>query len=186
PLSSTEVLDIFRKKTSTAFEVALQFGALAADCDQRVCDVISRFSDALGIAYQIRDDLEDMTSGESASDLLAMRPTLPLALLNERVRSQVAHRELVERAWRKQCSKQELEQIEKLFEEYQIADRCKVLQESYKEEAIRCLTELENPSVKGLLRRVISKIFTVEVKDWCSEFETRNASGRSPSPQVVG
>jgi geranylgeranyl pyrophosphate synthase len=186
PLSSTEVLDIFRKKTSTAFEVALQFGALAADCDQRVCDVISRFSDALGIAYQIRDDLEDMTSGESASDLLAMRPTLPLALLNERVRGQSAHRELVERAWRKQCSKQELEQIEKLFEEYQIADRCKVLQESYKEEAIRCLTELENPSVKGLLRRVISKIFTVEVKDWCSEFETRNASGRSPSPQVVG
>jgi geranylgeranyl pyrophosphate synthase len=186
PLSSSEVLDIFRKKTSTAFEVALQFGALAAGADQKVCSIISRFSDALGIAYQIRDDLEDMISGDSMSDLMAMRPSLPLALLHERVRGQAAHKSLVERAWRKQCSKEELLQVEKLFSEYQIADRCKVLQESYKEEAIRCLTELENPSVKGLLRRVISKIFTVEVKDWCSEFETRNAASRTPSPQVAG
>jgi geranylgeranyl pyrophosphate synthase len=184
-LSSTQVLDIFRKKTSTAFEVALQFGALAADCDADVCGVISRFSDALGVAYQIRDDLEDMVSGESLSDLKAMRPSLPLALLYERVRGNPQHRELVDRAWRKACSADELEQVEKLFTEYQIGDRCRVLQESYKEEAIRCLTELENPSVKGLLRRVISKIFTVEVKDWCSEFETRNAAGRSPSPQVA-
>jgi hypothetical protein len=106
-------------------------------------------------------------------------------LLHERVRGNPQHRELVDRAWRKACSVDELEQVEKLFTEYQIGDRCRVLQESYKEEAIRCLTELENPSVKGLLRRVISKIFTVEVKDWCSEFETRNAAGRSPSPQVA-
>ncbi|MFN6399936.1 MAG: polyprenyl synthetase family protein [Planctomycetota bacterium] len=186
PLSCAEVLDIFRKKTATAFEVALQFGALAAGCDQKVCEIISRFSDALGIAYQIRDDLEDMTSQDSLSDLEAMRPSLPLALLHERVRGQAQHRQLVDRAWRKQCSATELTEVEKLFAEYQIADRCKVLQESYKEEAIRCLTELENPSVKGLLRRVISKIFTVEVKDWCSEFETRNAASRSPSPQVAG
>ena len=148
--------------------------------------MISRFSDALGIAYQIRDDLEDMTSSDSLSDLEAMRPSLPLALLHERVRGQAQHRQLVDRAWRKQCSATELAEVGKLFAEYQIADRCKVLQESYKEEAIRCLTELENPSVKGLLRRVISKIFTVEVKDWCSEFETRNAASRSPSPQVAG
>ena len=186
PLSCAEVLDIFRKKTATAFEVALQFGALAAGCEPKVCGIISRFSDALGIAYQIRDDLEDMTSSDSLSDLEAMRPSLPLALLHERVRGQAQHRQLVDRAWRKQCSATELAEVEKLFAEYQIADRCKVLQESYKEEAIRCLTELENPSVKGLLRRVISKIFTVEVKDWCSEFETRNAASRSPSPQVAG
>lgn len=186
PLSCAEVLDIFRKKTATAFEVALQFGALAAGCEPKVCEIISRFSDALGIAYQIRDDLEDMTSSDSLSDLEAMRPSLPLALLHERVRGQAQHRQLVDRAWRKQCTATELAEVEKLFSEYQIADRCKVLQESYKEEAIRCLTELENPSVKGLLRRVISKIFTVEVKDWCSEFETRNAASRSPSPQVAG
>lgn len=181
PLSTAQVLEIFRKKTSPAFEVSLQFGALAANGDRKLCETISRFSEALGIAYQIRDDLEDMLSGEALSDLQAMRPSLPLALLHERVRSDVQERALVEKAWRKECSKEELEQIEKLFVEYNISERCKVLQESYKEQAIRCLGELDNASVKGLLRRVISKIFTIEVKDWCSEFETRNAAGREIS-----
>jgi geranylgeranyl pyrophosphate synthase len=110
-----------------------------------------------------------------------MRPSLPLALLHERVRSDAQERALVEKAWRKECSREELEQIENLFVEYNISERCKVLQESYKEQAIRCLGELDNASVKGLLRRVISKIFTIEVKDWCSEFETRNAAGREIS-----
>jgi hypothetical protein len=46
--------------------------------------------------------------------------------------------------------------------------------ESYKEQAVRTLTDIDNPSLKGLLRRVVSKIFGVEVKGWCSEFEKRN------------
>ncbi len=64
------------------------------------------------------------------------------------------------------------------MQELGIEDRCRVLLESYKEEAVRSLAGLQNASLKGLLRRVISKIFTVEVKGWCSEFETRNATGR--------
>jgi hypothetical protein len=32
--------------------------------------------------------------------------------------------------------------------------------------------------LKGLLRRVVGKIFQVEIKGWCSEFETRNAASR--------
>jgi sulfite reductase beta subunit-like hemoprotein len=41
-----------------------------------------------------------------------------------------------------------------------------------------CLPALHNASLKGLLRRVIGKIFTLEVQGWCSEFETRNAASR--------
>jgi len=32
--------------------------------------------------------------------------------------------------------------------------------------------------LKGLLRRVISKIFSIEVKGWCSEFEARNVANQ--------
>ncbi|MFN9437832.1 MAG: DUF116 domain-containing protein, partial [Planctomycetota bacterium] len=56
PLSSLEVLDIFRKKTSPAFEVALLFGANLVQHDPETSQIISEFSEALGIAYQIRDD----------------------------------------------------------------------------------------------------------------------------------
>jgi geranylgeranyl diphosphate synthase type II len=58
-------------------------------------------------------------------------------------------------------------------------ERCRSLLDSYKEEAVRALGELQSPSLKGLLRRVVSKIFTVEIKGWCGEFEARNAAGRA-------
>ena len=64
--------------------------------------------------------------------------------------------------------------------------RCRQLLESYKEEAIRSLPELHNPSLKGLLRRVVGKIFRVEIQGWCSEFETRNAANREVGAQTVG
>ena len=54
------------------------------------------------------------------------------------------------------------------------------LYESYKEEDVRSLVQLENPSLKGLLRRVITKIFNdLEVKGWCSEHEHKTQAGES-------
>ena len=58
--------------------------------------------------------------------------------------------------------------------------------ESYKEQAIRTLMDVDNPTLKGLLRRVVSKIFGIEVKGWCSEFETRNAAGGPARAEVAG
>ena len=47
--------------------------------------------------------------------------------------------------------------------------------ESYKEAAIRSLQAVDNANLKGLLRRVIGKIFNdLEIKGWCREFEVRN------------
>jgi geranylgeranyl pyrophosphate synthase len=159
-LSTTEVLSIFREKTSPAFEVALQMGAVLGG-EPSVAPILTRFSTALGIAYQIRDDLDDL-EGEDASDLLARRPTLPLAVLQERTDVDMAQTDDAE--------------LRRLMKEFDVVTRCRVLQESYKEEALRALAELKQPSLKGLLRRVVSKMFSLEVKGWCSEFETRNAA----------
>ncbi len=53
------------------------------------------------------------------------------------------------------------------------------LLEAYKEEATRSLWDVDRPNLKGLLRRVIGKIFSdTEIKGWCHEFEARNAAGR--------
>ena len=121
PLRSTEVLDIFRRKTSPAFEVALQLGAIfGGDEDAAVAPILTRYSNALGIAYQIRDNIQDITEGENPSDLQVMRPTLPLAILNERV-SDPAERGARRRAWRRECSPAELEQVRRLLETYEVA-----------------------------------------------------------------
>src|SRR6266513_3073726 len=65
PLGSLQVLDIFRQKTAPACEVALRLGALYAGPEQHeeVSDVLRVYSEALGIAYQIRDDLSDLGAG---------------------------------------------------------------------------------------------------------------------------
>jgi hypothetical protein len=66
-------------------------------------------------------------------------------------------------------------------------ERARQLLESYKEEAVRSLRLLENANLKGLLRRVIGKIFNdIEIKGWCSEFEARNAAGRTAGAQAAG
>ena len=184
PLSSPQVLDIFRRKTAPAFEVALQLGAAYADLPDDVADTISRYSDALGIAYQIRDDLEDLQVAGSLNDLAALRPSLPLAIAHEKAKP--ADKPLLAAAWRRQTAAVDQAELTRLVASQEIQDRLRGLLESYKQEAIRALADLDSASLKGLLRRVVAKIFTVEVKGWCSEFEARNAASRATGADTVG
>ncbi len=70
-----------------------------------------------------------------------------------------------------------------MMDEYEIPHRCRVLQESFKEQALQALGELQSSSLKGLLRRVVSKIFRLEVKGWCSESETRDVASSQVGAQ---
>jgi geranylgeranyl pyrophosphate synthase len=164
-MGPAEVLHIFRQKTAPAFEVALQLGAAFAGAGEELSGVFSAFSDALGVAYQIRDDLEDMSDRE-------VRPSLPLAIAYERGKGE--DRETLARVWRR-----ETEPPGGLVARLAEA-RCRDLLDSYRERGLRSLLALTNPSLKGLLRRVAGKIFQIEMKGWCSEFKTRNAAGLAP------
>ena len=181
-LSSLEVLDIFRGKTAPAFEVALRLGAAYAGASDDVHDVLTKYSEALGIAYQIRDDVEDLAEGHAPDDLESMRPSLPLALAHERAAKE--DRAAVELAWKRQAAGGM--DLREIITRSGAEDRCRSLLDSYKEEAIRSLADLEEPSLKGLLRRVVSKIFGVEIKGWCSEFEARNAPGGEALAPAAG
>jgi geranylgeranyl diphosphate synthase type II len=178
PLSSIQVLDIFRRKTAPAFEVALRLGGALAGADEDVQRVFERYSEALGIAYQIRDDIDDLAGG---GDLDARRPTLPLAVGLERAKAQddAAYARL-QRVWRRESDEGDAVDLRALLTTVGADDRCQRLLDSYKEEAIRSLAVLEHATLKGLLRRVVGRIFNdIELKGWCSEFEARNAAGRA-------
>ncbi len=81
-LSIENVINIFQHKTSPAFEVALVLGAICADENSELCSILKKFSKYLGIAYQIKDDIEDFTDS-NGNDLDASRPSLLRALANE-------------------------------------------------------------------------------------------------------
>jgi geranylgeranyl pyrophosphate synthase len=195
PLTSLQVLDIFKKKTAPAFEVALRIGAIFAGIElhDEVADVLRAYSEALGIAYQIRDDIADLGQTEDTSDIAGLRPSLLLAAAHER--AECDNRKFTSALWERRLPEATtVAQIEQLYRDLKADERCKELLERYKEEAIRSLRDLENPSLKGLLRRVVGKIFNdTEIKGWCKEFEAKNllnvtgtdASLEKSAPRVV-
>ncbi len=130
PPAPAQMLDIFRKKTSPAFAAALNIGAVAAGADASVCAALDAFSDALGIAYQIRDDLAD----HSAPHAEAPRPRLSL---------------LSSLAWEAGVTARE---------DHSIFQKAELLLEHYRNEAIRTLSALHNAELKSLLRRLVERL----------------------------
>jgi geranylgeranyl pyrophosphate synthase len=173
-LSKNQVLEIFRSKTAPAFEVALKVGAALASRLDECEDALHHYSEALGIAYQIRDDLDDLGDDAAAFNVASMRPSIVLALLHERGKGAV--KETMEALWNGRAgSAPEKPVIRQWAQESGAHEKAMVLLESFKEQAVRSLQEVDLPNLKGLLRRVIGKIFNeLEIKGWCSDFEEKN------------
>jgi geranylgeranyl diphosphate synthase type II len=185
PLSTDQALDIFRRKTSPAFQVALGVGAALAGATAETQQVLSDYSEALGIAYQIRDDLEDLADPDPVDSLGIAGPSLLLALACDKTKA--TGRDQVMALWRDcRTSAAAMTAFRTLLGELGVEERANALLDAYKEQAIRTLPALQNASLKGLLRRVVGKVFRVEIKGWCSEFETRDAAGRQVGAQSAG
>jgi len=158
PLGPAEVLGIFRDKTAPAFAVALRLGAACADADAGVGDALDRYAEALGIAYQIRDDLDDFLGSGARSDAHSARPSILLALAYERARGE--DRDLLESLWRRLPPSQDLpERIGRILEALEVEEAAIALMNRYKGEAVAALEALTSADLKGLLRRVVGKIF---------------------------
>jgi geranylgeranyl diphosphate synthase type II len=184
PLTSLEVLEIFRQKTAPAFEVALRLGGYYAGADDETHAILSKFSESLGIAYQIRDDLEDFTGESDSNDLADLRPSLILAIAH-RLAREGTEQDLIESLWRRETRFEDVEtEVRRILEERGVTKKASDLREAYEQQAINSLRTLTNPTLKGLLRRVIGKIFGDNlIEGYCSEFEARNAAGGAPGAQ---
>ncbi|MEN6335899.1 MAG: polyprenyl synthetase family protein [Phycisphaerales bacterium] len=166
-LTVAEVIDIFRMKTAPAFEVALSLGAILADCDEQVHAALARYSESLGIAYQIRDDLDDLRSPAREDLFNGKRPSILPALASEAIgRRPEAGGTPTDSSLQPPASNSNVESA---------AWR---LMESYKSQAIGSLIALKNANLKGLLRRVIARMFNdFEIMGCCDDPQSRRAAG---------
>ena len=187
PLDSMAVLEIFRQKTAPAFEVALRLGALYGGADDEVHEVLVKYSESIGIAYQVRDDLEDFTGESDSHDLRDLRPSLLLAIAGKRAKKG-DERDLIEALWRRTQTYDDVaDDVQRILRERGVVNKANELLNAYEEQAIRSLRFLHNATLKGLLRRVVGKIFPrTLIEGYCSEFEARNASGREAGTQSAG
>lgn len=85
-LTLVDIQSIHRKKTGALLEYSLYVGGLLAGCDQKMGDSLRQIAEKLGIAYQIRDDILDITGDEATlgkpvgSDLENSKSTYPSLL----------------------------------------------------------------------------------------------------------
>jgi len=153
-LSEEEILRIFSNKTSPAFEVALQFGAILADADEEVQKIISKYSTAMGIAYQINDDLDDFKQESIPGGFNTIQPSLVSTLLNQKHPKKM--QEWLER------NKKEDKSIETeflLWDETKVAMKeAEEMLDLYKRNALKALKPLKNPTLKILLSRLLNRI----------------------------
>ncbi len=81
--------DMIGRKTAALISAAIEAGALLATDDEEVIVRYKRFGWALGIAFQLNDDLlgiwgEEPSTGKAASDLARHKKTLPVIYAFER------------------------------------------------------------------------------------------------------
>ena len=151
PLSSRAILEVFRGKTSPAFEAALALGAICADAQPELLAILGAYSDALGVAYQIKDDIEDFASLERANVAdggIFMRSSVVAAIAWELADE------------RKRCVMERFfatgEGGDAIFTVETMAKASQLL-EHHRLEAIRSIDSLGNAALKSFLRRVITK-----------------------------
>ena len=153
PVTEAEVLRIYAQKTAAAFEVAVQVGATAAGVGAETRALLSAFSQAVGTAYQIQDDIADFHSVRGrAADMLAMRPTLFLAAAC--TSEHPAVREALKAVWQGDAAGRE--RLIDAITEAGLRTRVDLLYAHYKHETTRVLSDIPHSGLKRLLRRIIN------------------------------
>jgi octaprenyl-diphosphate synthase len=93
-LSESRYFDVIRRKTAILFAAACRLGGYAAGLDATAQDALHRYGMALGIAFQIADDVLDYVGDAGkigkhlGDDLAEGKPTLPLIIAQRRASSE--------------------------------------------------------------------------------------------------
>jgi geranylgeranyl pyrophosphate synthase len=149
-LTTSFVLDIIRHKTVPAFDVALLMGVICSGNNQVLQETLHRYSCALGMAYQLQDDVEDFETDSP----LALRPSAVLATLCE----QATDEEFVTSLLGDHDVKSFLRLPDNEPKLQDALARVKQLADKYHKEALDALHELRNVELKRLLFRVTKRI----------------------------
>jgi len=89
-ITEDEYFDILRRKTAHLFEACCEVGSILAEADDTQRGALKQFGLDLGTAFQLCDDMLDLTADDAqlgkaaGSDLLEGKLTLPLIMLLDR------------------------------------------------------------------------------------------------------
>jgi geranylgeranyl pyrophosphate synthase len=147
-----EMIGVFKNKTGEAIKVALLVGAIVGKATNQEQKILEQFADYMGIAYQIRDDLNEYTEPHNA-EKTGDYPFL-LALLNKHFADQ-------EKETPANLFGQVVE-FRKLIDGFGLQEVAKGYLQNYVDNCYSELDKLENSKLRLSLYGVMGKIFKSE------------------------
>ena len=150
-LSLKEILQVFENKTAAAFKVSLLLGARAAGADSNSLEMLEQFSKLIGVAYQIKDDLEDFVN--RSKEFKFEKPSILLSMLKDTLDNQDAP--IFEDAY----LKENLDTIQVLVDKYKIQECVEDLLKDYISRSNTSLSNYQNMGLKLALHEILGKTF---------------------------
>ncbi len=148
--SVDEVLEIFGQKTGEAVKVALLTGAIAGNASKAELQVLSDFAEYFGIAYQIRDDLNELREINELKHAFDF-PFL-LSLLNQSINGHSpTFSDIIEA--------KNLDVLMENFNKYQTETTADKYLEDYIQKCYNELDKLNNQKLRLSLYGVMGKVF---------------------------
>jgi geranylgeranyl diphosphate synthase, type II len=161
-LTPQDTLRIYALKTAPAFQAALHTGLRLAGSAEHYLGPIAQFSRALGVAFQIINDLNDWQGDNhnkllAAGDIIGGRPTLLWALALEGLATDKRSRleTLMSEA---PLSDEKLREIRRLYEEAGAFHKAGRLVEKHQQHAETLTAEIEPESLRRLFFHLIDMV----------------------------
>ena len=183
--SPAALIQMFSRKTAPAFEVAMLLGAIAGGADAATCAALSAFSGALGIAYQIGDDLQDIEQDGGARHAFGRQPSMMLSLLcdtcteAERREIQTALQQAPHAEATRSC-------IRSLFARYGVVAAAEALRDDYRDRALQALTPIRTVMLKSVVTRLVKRILPAPASQREAAATNPHQAGGSPRPDDGG
>jgi geranylgeranyl pyrophosphate synthase len=148
--SVDEVLKIFEQKTGEAVKVALLLGAIAGGASEEDKKHLARFSEYFGIAYQIRDDLNEFREENELKHAFDF-PFL-LALLNRDMNGESPN-------FTEVLKPEKLDNLVRYFQEFTIEEKAEKYLDEYLQKCRDELKKLSSLKLRLSLYGVMGRIF---------------------------
>jgi len=148
-------LRVVADKTGSLIGTSGRFGAMLAGADEAAVEVLTRYGERIGVAFQLSDDLLDVTSESTASgktpgtDLREGVPTLPVLLLRRRAAAEDA--ELLEALDGDLSGDADLQRVVQQLRAHPVMAEARAVLQSWADDARSTLEPLSDVPAKAAL-----------------------------------
>ncbi len=158
----SEYLEMIRLKTAVLLAAALKIGALIGGATYEEANLLYKYGENLGVAFQIQDDILDSFGGDKVGkqiggDILQNKKTL---LLIKALEASNNKKDTALSIWLEKFDfdkKEKIEAVKTIFHQYNVLEYAENLRESYVAKALDALEAIDKPAapLKALIEALV-------------------------------